>query len=262
MEINWVTVAAQIVNFLVLVWLLNKFLYGPITRAMTARQTRIRERLADAARTRREAEEERRKLIAERNELLNTKEKLLTAVRAEADQLQRDLERQARDDVEAQRQAWLSQIQTDKEDFLNDVRQRAATEYFALAETAFSELAGETLEKRMVSVFVMRLKSMEESILRKLKASAEREECVMRIESAFLLGPDERHDINQCIANIMGRDVNIDYAKTDTMIAGIRLRIESQSIEWSINNYLDQLQERLREYFAAAAPHEDRQAAE
>jgi F-type H+-transporting ATPase subunit b len=262
MEINWVTVAAQIVNFLVLVWLLNKFLYGPITRAMTARQTRIRERLEDAARTRCEAEEERRKLIAERNELLNTKEKLLTAVRAEADQLQRDLERQARDDVEAQRQAWLSQIETDKEDFLNDVRQRVATEYFALAETAFSELAGETLEKRMVSVFVMRLKSMEESIQRKLKASAEREECVMRIESSFLLGPDERHDINHCIANIMGRDVNIDYAKTDTMIAGIRLRIESQSIEWSINNYLDQLQERLREYFAAAAPHEDRQAAE
>ncbi len=34
MQIDWVTVAAQIVNFLVLVWLLKRFLYGPIMRAM------------------------------------------------------------------------------------------------------------------------------------------------------------------------------------------------------------------------------------
>ena len=48
MQIDWLTVAAQIVNFLVLVWLLQRFLYGPITRAMARRETRIEDRLADA----------------------------------------------------------------------------------------------------------------------------------------------------------------------------------------------------------------------
>jgi len=262
MEINWVTVAAQIVNFLVLVWLLNKFLYGPITRAMTARQTRIRERLEDAARTRREADEERRKLISERDELRNTKEELLSAARAEADQLKRDLERQAREDIENQRQAWLSQLQVDKDDFINDVRRRVATEFFALAKTAFTELADEAFEKRIVALFIIRLKAMNDGLLRKLKDAASRLESSVRVESAFALGQNERRAINQCVNQMSNSDVKITYANTDQLIAGIRLRVDSQSVEWSVNSYLDQLQERLEESFTNAQPHEDRQAAE
>ena len=41
MQVDWLTVAAQIVNFLILVWLLHKFLYGPIVRAMGDREAAI-----------------------------------------------------------------------------------------------------------------------------------------------------------------------------------------------------------------------------
>ncbi len=262
MEINWVTVAAQIVNFLVLIWLLNKFLYGPITRAMTARQERVRERLADATRTQQEAEQERLKLKTERGDIHKAKEDLLSAARDEADQLQSDLEKQAREDVELQRQAWLNQLQGDKEDFLNDVRRRAATEFFALAEKAFAELADEAFEKRIVALFIVRLKTMDANSLSKLKDAAGRKESSVRIESAFELGLNERQAINQCINEISDGEVKITYANTDELIAGIRLRIDSQSVEWSLNSYLDQLQERLEESFAGAQPDEERQAAE
>ena len=61
MQIDWLTVAAQIVNFLVLVWLLQRFLYRPITEAMARREDRIATRLAEAkdARAKVEAEAER-----------------------------------------------------------------------------------------------------------------------------------------------------------------------------------------------------------
>ena len=48
MQIDWLTVAAQIVNFLVLVWLLQRFLYRPITEAMARREERIESRLSEA----------------------------------------------------------------------------------------------------------------------------------------------------------------------------------------------------------------------
>jgi F-type H+-transporting ATPase subunit b len=41
MLIDWFTVAAQIVNFLILVWLLKHFLYKPILDAIDAREKRI-----------------------------------------------------------------------------------------------------------------------------------------------------------------------------------------------------------------------------
>ena len=41
MSIDWFTFTAQIINFLVLVWLLSHFLYKPIVNAMNDRQARI-----------------------------------------------------------------------------------------------------------------------------------------------------------------------------------------------------------------------------
>jgi len=55
LQIDWLTVAAQIVNFLVLIWLLQRFLYKPITNAMRRREERIEDRLAEAKEAREEA---------------------------------------------------------------------------------------------------------------------------------------------------------------------------------------------------------------
>ncbi|HUS95178.1 MAG TPA: ATPase, partial [Hyphomicrobiaceae bacterium] len=59
MRIDWFTVIAQLFNFLILVWLLKRFLYKPILNALDAREKRIAKELADADTTQREAEKER-----------------------------------------------------------------------------------------------------------------------------------------------------------------------------------------------------------
>ena len=41
MLINWFTVGAQVLNFIVLVWLLKRFLYGPVLNAIEAREKRV-----------------------------------------------------------------------------------------------------------------------------------------------------------------------------------------------------------------------------
>jgi F-type H+-transporting ATPase subunit b len=48
MLIDWFTVGAQVVNFLILVWLLKRFLYKPILHAIDEREQRIAKELADA----------------------------------------------------------------------------------------------------------------------------------------------------------------------------------------------------------------------
>ena len=53
------TVAAQTLNFLVLVWLMKRFLYKPILDAIDAREKRIALALADAAAKKTEAQQER-----------------------------------------------------------------------------------------------------------------------------------------------------------------------------------------------------------
>ncbi len=48
MQINWFTVVAQIINFLVLVWLMKKYLYKPILDAVDEREKKIAAELKDA----------------------------------------------------------------------------------------------------------------------------------------------------------------------------------------------------------------------
>ena len=48
MNINWFTVIAQVINFLILVWLLKKFLYKPILNAIDEREKKIADKIKDA----------------------------------------------------------------------------------------------------------------------------------------------------------------------------------------------------------------------
>ena len=59
MLIDWFTVGAQALNFLILVWLMKRFLYKPILDAIDAREKRIAGELADAAAKKAEARKER-----------------------------------------------------------------------------------------------------------------------------------------------------------------------------------------------------------
>ena len=64
MLIDWFTVGAQALNFIILVWLLKRFLYKPILNAVDAREQRIAAELADADAKRAEAKKERDELVA------------------------------------------------------------------------------------------------------------------------------------------------------------------------------------------------------
>ena len=59
MLIDWFTVGAQALNFIILVWLLKRFLYKPILNAVDAREKRIAAELADANAKKAEAQKER-----------------------------------------------------------------------------------------------------------------------------------------------------------------------------------------------------------
>jgi len=55
MQFDWTTFVLEVLNFLVLVWLLKRFLYRPVLDVLDARQTRVNDEMAQAARGRQEA---------------------------------------------------------------------------------------------------------------------------------------------------------------------------------------------------------------
>jgi F-type H+-transporting ATPase subunit b len=104
--IDWFTVIAQIVNFLILVWLLKRFLYQPILRALDAREKRIAAELAAADEKKREAEKERDEFRQKNDEFEQQRSVLLHTASEEAHAERQRLIAAARtdaDDLRAQR---------------------------------------------------------------------------------------------------------------------------------------------------------------
>ena len=99
MLIDWFTVSAQVVNFLILVWLMKRFLYKPIIDAIDARETRVAKELADADARMADALKERDE-FQQKNEKFDEQRAALVsqasdAAKAEGQQLIEDARRAA-----------------------------------------------------------------------------------------------------------------------------------------------------------------------
>ena len=70
MSVDWFTVIAQILNFVVLVLLLKKFLYKPVLTAIAAREKLIADEIADAKEKMAQADKERNEFQLDRKSVV------------------------------------------------------------------------------------------------------------------------------------------------------------------------------------------------
>ena len=110
MLIDWFTVIAQVINFLILVWLLKRFLYRPVLDAIDAREKRIASALADADAKKTEAEQER-DAFQHKNEAFDQQRAALLSQATDEAKAERlrllDAARQESDSLRAKRQEAL-----------------------------------------------------------------------------------------------------------------------------------------------------------
>jgi F-type H+-transporting ATPase subunit b len=248
MQLDWITVAAQIINFLILVWLLHRFLYGPITRAMERREEHIRGRLAVAQQDSERAVAKERALDERLQDLEARQDEILDRARAAADELKRKLEQDARHDVDRKREAWISELSESREDFMEDLREKVAAEFRRLAEDALSTLVDASLTDRMADLFLTRLHHLDGEAKMRLAAGARREGRV-RVESGQELEPGIRRRMTRAIHDHVAEDIEVDYLTLGDGFTGIRLRAGSATAVWSVDEYLDRFADELREIF-------------
>ena len=133
MLIDWFTVLAQVVNFLVLVLILKRFLYKPILGAVQERERKIASRLEGAEQARKEALLRTEELGREREALEKAKEQLLTEARKEVQQRREKSLEQARKEIATLRKAWLDGVEEEKEAFSRKLKIRVAEQVLRIS---------------------------------------------------------------------------------------------------------------------------------
>ncbi len=251
MLIDWFTVGAQVLNFLILVWLMKRFLYKPILNAIDAREKRIAKELADADATQAAAGKERDDFQRKNEEFDQQRAALLdkATVEANAERLKLlDEARHAADAMSAKRQESLA---NDARNQNQAIARRAQDEVFAIARKALTDLATTDLEERMAEVFTHRLRELNSEskhvFAEALKTATE----PALIRSAFDLPNDPRAVIQKTLNEIFSAEVPIRFETAPDLVSGVELSANGQKMAWSISDYLASLEKGVGELMEA-----------
>ncbi len=122
-----------IITFLVLLWLLAKFAWKPLLRALDARRETIRKSLDDAHQAKRELEELNQKSAQIMKNAYAEAESILSKGRAEADKFREEMKHKARTDAEAIVREARTQIETETGRALRQIRAEVADMSVAIA---------------------------------------------------------------------------------------------------------------------------------
>lgn len=246
MTIDWITVSAQIVNFLILVWLLQHFLYRPVIRAMERREQRIADRLNEARDREQAAEEESQRYQRELDQIDQKREKILTQARKDAEEQNRQLLEEGREKAAAARKAWQHQVDREKEDFLSNLRQRSAMAVQEMTYKVLTDLADTDLETRIVDKFIGQLGSLEEETR---QAFTDSTDDTVNIASAFELDSNTRGRLTRAVHEHLAKDLDVEYSQSGDLLCGIMLDHKGRRLSWNIADFLDELTDQVETAF-------------
>ena len=247
MLIDWFTVVAQAVNFLILVWLLKRFLYKPILNALDAREKRIAAELADADAKKSEARMEREEFQRKNEEFDQQRAGLLNKATGEAAAERQRLLDEARRDSDALRVKLQDGLRNEYQVLHEEIARRTRAEVFAIARNALTELSGASLEERMVDVFIRRLRELGSEEKGRLASMLKSSPVPVLVRSAFDLPPAQRSLIEGAVKETLAAEIQLSFEVVPDLVSGIELTMQGQKVAWSIADYLASLEKGVNE---------------
>jgi F-type H+-transporting ATPase subunit b len=242
MQIDWLTVAAQIVNFLILVWLLKRFLYGRVVAAMERRESGIAESLAEAERRQAAANASAEDYERRCADLESQREEFLGEAREEADRLRKSLRDETAVEIDDLRRKWRGEVARERQAFLEDLRRETLRHVYAMARRALGDLADDDLEARMAVAFTRRLKALGDGARAALADAAAGDSAEAFMVSRFPVADEMRTRLDSAVADAVGWKVPVTYRHGDEHPCGLVLKIGGQAVSWTIESYVDDLE--------------------
>jgi F-type H+-transporting ATPase subunit b len=236
--IDWFTVGAQALNFIILVWLMKRVLYKPIMAAINARETLVAAQLAEAAAKMDSADKAEAEFKRKNEGLEQARASLISQAAQEAKAQGSALLEAARTAADALQNKRRDGLQREGNDLTESLRRRAQEAFFALSRRALKDLADSALEAQVTTVFCERLRTMRKEDKAKFSLAIQAGTRPVLIRSAFPLPSNLQNTLQTVIDTVFERPIALRFELEPELVAGIELITEGQRVGWSIAEYL------------------------
>jgi len=238
MDFNWSTFILEIINFIVLVWLLKHFFYKPVCDVLDKRRFKVDEQINSANAIQSDAikmknlyenrltawEEEKRQQQSTLSQALETlkREKLILLEESLSDERQKN-----------------SLLQEKQSQILVKKAQRQALEQGALfTAKLLQELSSQELENKLIERCLNNMTDFLNKKINDLSSIAYEEIPIILVTSAYPLSKTYKDNIERQVQGLFEHAIHCDYQENRALIAGLRVNIGAYVIR---ANLLDEL---------------------
>jgi F-type H+-transporting ATPase subunit b len=225
MQLDWSTLVLEILNFLVLVWLLQRFLYKPILKVVAARQAAIDE----AARRTREMESKARELQAQYEaRLQNWEQERAQARGALLEELQGERSRALaalHETLEQERRkAGVLDERRRSEETARSERQ-AMEQALAFVRRLLAGLSGPEVETKLVQLAVNELEHLPPARRSALREALNTSSEPPTACSAYPLSPEQREALSRALGGLLEGVRECTFREEPALLAGVRVNV-------------------------------------
>jgi F-type H+-transporting ATPase subunit b len=251
MPIDWFTVGAQTINFVILVWLLKHFLYHPILNALDAREQKINNILKDASASNTEAHKLKTALEHEQQQIHQHRTLALNKVNEEALIQRKKLFEAAQTAADDMLKKRLQAMQRELQNLQHDLLRQSIREVYATTRKILHDLAGLDIEKCMLMALLKRLDKLKIEQHGELITALECANYTVLVRSAFELDAGQQKAIQLCMQNKFtngdDKTVQLTFKHVPEFINGVELAIGGWKIPWNSNNYMAALEQNIKQ---------------
>lgn len=225
MELSWSTLLLEILNFLILVWLLKRFFYQPVLRAIHKRQARLEATREEAEQLRQEAEAMHSRYQARLDEWeaekRQAREALQAELRAERERLTQALMHNLEEE-QHKAQVLAAREQRERERHL---QREALAEAGRFVSRLLQRVAGPDVEQRLIGILLDELPALPAERVEALKAAMADTDQPLHLTSVWPLEAELRQAVRDALEDLLGRKVQVEFAQDPELLAGLRITV-------------------------------------
>ncbi len=243
MSIDWFTTGAQIINFLILVWLLKKLLFKPIIGAMERREQGLANRLQQVETKMSEAQSLKNQYEIHLQKLNSEKEQVLSQVKQETKVEKTKLLQSLNEEIQQKKTQFDAEIRKQQQELEPLIRRTIAEKSLALSRKTLTQLADQTLEQRIIEHFLQQLSNLPDEEQKSIKQILLKD-----TPTTIITGFEADTAIQKQIQTWFDRfqpSTKLLFEQRDYLLSGIALEADGRSWEWNVDRYLAELETEL-----------------
>lgn len=223
MEFNLSTFSLEIINFLILVWILQRLFYKPVRNMIAQRQQHIDQSLAEAAKISQQAEE-LKKSYGNRLQAWNLEKQ--TAITQLHQQMETEKQQQLsllQQELEQERNKNQAALQRQQQELQRNLQTLALQNGARFAGLLLKQAAGPELENRLFDLLLSQLKQLPAACQSVLQTTENETTLTLKVCSVYPLSSSQVQQLEDKFNALIDKPLKFEYSLDATLIAGLKI---------------------------------------